>query len=153
MDLSQHDIFTGCVAIGIIAAAWICAALCIKNKLLTRFIGRKLLHITAILTCAWAMNRFENRIVLAYIFLTFFVILLALIRKGWMQVNDLPTYGIALFPLAFALLLFIPVIPMRVIVYAVLILASAMPWQELQVNISAGERSCFFLKKNHGRVL
>jgi uncharacterized protein (TIGR00297 family) len=122
MDLSQHDIFTGSVAIGMIVLAWICAALAIKNKLLTKFLGRKFLHVSAVCTCAWAIKDFENRILLAYIFLTFFFVLLAMIRRGWMQVNDQTTYGIALFPLAFALLLFLAVLPVNIIVYAVLIL-------------------------------
>jgi len=122
MHLSPHDIFTGTLAIGIIVLAWVCAAVAIKNKLLTKFLGRKFLHIAAICSCAWAINGFENRVILAYIFLTFFFILLAMIRKGWMQVHNQTTYGVALFPLAFALLLFIPVLPIKVIVYAVLIL-------------------------------
>jgi uncharacterized protein (TIGR00297 family) len=122
MELSQHDIFSGSIATGIIVMAWVCAALAIKIKLFTKFLGRKFLHVAAICTCAWAINRFENRILLAYIFLTFFIILLAMIRRGWMQVNDETTYGIALFPLAFAFLLFMPVLPISIIVYAVLIL-------------------------------
>jgi len=122
MHLSPHDIFTGSVAMAIIVLTWVCAAIAIKNKLLTKFLGRKFLHVAAICTCAWAIQHFEDRNLLAYIFLTFFFILLAMIRKGWMQVNDQTTYGIALFPLAFALLLFMPVIPTNIIVYAVLIL-------------------------------
>ena len=40
-----------------------------------------------------------------------------------MQVNDYSTYGIAFFPLAFALLLCIPAFSINIILYAVLILA------------------------------
>ena len=122
MHLSQQDLFTGLIAIAAIAVALLCIELSVKNKLLNKLIGRKLLHFTAICTCAFSIYRFENRILLACTFLLFFFILLWVIRKGWMQVNEYKTYGIALFPLAFALLLFIPAFSIVVIVYAVLIL-------------------------------
>lgn len=122
MHLSQQDLFTGLITMGIIAIVLLCIQLGIKNKWLNKLTGRKLLHITAICTCAWAIRHFENRILLAYIFLLFFFILIAVIQKGWMQVNATKTYGIAFFPLAFALLLFIPAFSIPLIVYAVLIL-------------------------------
>lgn len=100
-----------------------CIELGVKNKLVSKLIGRKLLHFAAITTCAFSIHRFENRIVLAYIFLIFFFLLLWVIRRGWMQVNDDKTYGIALFPLAFAFLLFIPHFHRSIIVLAALILA------------------------------
>lgn len=122
MHLSQHDLYTGLIAVGIIALALLCIELLVKKQWLNKLLGRKFLHLTAICTCAWAINHFENRLLLAYTFLLFFFILLWVIRKGWMQVNEYKTYGIALFPLAFALLLFIPAVSNSIIVYAVLIL-------------------------------
>ena len=122
MHLSQHDLFTGLTAITIIAVALLCIELLVKKQLFNKLMGRKLLHFTAICTCAFSIYRFENRLLLAYTFLLFFFILLWVIRKGWMQVNEYKTYGIALFPLAFSILLFIPVFSIVVIVYAVLIL-------------------------------
>ncbi len=94
----------------------------VKNKWLNKLFGRKLLHFTAICTCAWVIQHFENRLLLAVVFLLFFFILLGVIRKGWMQVNQYKTYGIAFFPLAFSVLLFIPFFSNYIIVYAVLIL-------------------------------
>lgn len=122
MHLSQHDLYTGFFAVGIIAAALICIEIFVKNKWLNKLLGRKALHLSAICTCAWAISNFENRLLLAFIFATFFFVLLWIIRKGWMQVNEYRTYGIALFPLAFAVLLFIPAFNSTIIVYAVLIL-------------------------------
>ena len=122
MHLSQHDLFTGLITITIIGFALLSIELAVKNKILNKLFGRKLLHFTAICTCAFAIHRFENRLLTGSIFLLFFFILLGVIRKGWMQVNEYRTYGIALFPLAFAALLFIPFFSNFIIVYAVLIL-------------------------------
>lgn len=122
MYLSQQDLLTGAITLVIILLALVCIEVTVKKKLLSKLIGRKLLHITAICSCAYAIYAFENKTVLAYTFLAFFFILLAVIKKGWMQVNEYKTYGIALFPLAFAVLLFIPVFPNNTIVFAALIL-------------------------------
>ena len=122
MYLSQHDLLTGTITLSIILLVLFCIEITVKKKLLSKLIGRKLLHITAICSCAYAINAFENKTVLAYIFLSFFFVLLAVINKGWMQVNAYKTYGIALFPLAFSVLLFIPVFPNNTIVFAALIL-------------------------------
>ena len=122
MHLSQQDLFTGLIAMAIIGVALLGIELAVKNKILNKLFGRKLLHFTAICTCAFAIDRFENRLLLASVFLLFFFILLGVIRNGWMQVNDYRTYGIAFFPLAFAALLFIPFFSNFIIVYAVLIL-------------------------------
>ncbi len=122
MFLSQHDFFIGFVAMATIAIALFIIEWSVKHHNINKLLGRKLLHFTAIATCAFAINFFENRLLLAYTFLIFFFILLWVIRKGWMQVNDYKTYGIALFPLAFATLLFIPVFSIKIIVYAVLLL-------------------------------
>ncbi len=123
MYLSQQDLFTGLIAITIITIALLGIELSVKNKLLSKLIGRKLLHFVAISTCAFSISHFENRITLAFIFLIFFFILLWVIRKGWMQVSEYKTYGIALFPLAFSVLLFIPHFNKPIIVLSALILA------------------------------
>jgi uncharacterized protein (TIGR00297 family) len=122
MYLSQQDILTGLSAIIVIAVVLFCIDWAVKMKWLNKLLGRKLLHFTAITTCAWAIAHFENRVFLACTFLLFFFILLGVIKNGWMQVNDYKTYGIAFFPLAFAVLLFIPLFSNFIIVYAVLIL-------------------------------
>ena len=125
MYLSQHDIFTGLICIAVIAAVLASIELAVKNKLLGKLWGRKLLHCTAICSCVWCINSFENRQALAFIFLGFFFILLWVIKKKWLQINHYKTYGIALFPLAFAVLLFTPVFTKNTIVYAGLILATS----------------------------
>jgi len=122
MLLSQHDLLTGVTAIIIIAVALICIEIAQKKKQLSKLAGRKMLHFTAVCTCAFAIYCFENLALLAIIFLIFFMLLLWVIRKGWMQVSEHKTYGIALFPLAFAVLLFTPIFHKEVIVYAALVL-------------------------------
>jgi uncharacterized protein (TIGR00297 family) len=151
MHLSQQDLFTGLITVGIIAIILLCIQLCIKNKWLTKLTGRKLLHIAAICMCAWAIHRFENRVLLACIFLLFFFILLAVIQNGWMQVNTVTTYGIAFFPLAFAALLFIPAFSNFIIVYAVLILGIS----DAAAGITGeylGKQKIIFLSENKSRA-
>ena len=122
MHLTQHDLITGGTAMAIIILALLGIELLVKFKLIGQLGGRKLLHIAAISSCAWAIGQFENRSLLAFIFLAFFIILLVLIQKRWMQVNEYRSYGIALFPLAFSCLLFIPGLDQQLIVYAAWIL-------------------------------
>jgi uncharacterized protein (TIGR00297 family) len=122
MHLSQQDLFTTLIALLIIISGLIAIELSIKYTLLNKLLGRKLLHVTAICTCAYIIAHFDNSNLLAFMFLACFFILIWVIRKGWMQVTSYKTYGIALFPLAFALLLFIPVFSKFIVVYAVLIL-------------------------------
>lgn len=123
MFLSQADIFTALIAVSIIGIILVLIQIAVRKKWLNQLAGRKLLHVTAISTCAFAIANFENRLLLAYILLIFFFILLWVIRRGWMQVNEEKTYGIALFPFAFAVLLFMPIFPKKIIVLSALILA------------------------------
>jgi uncharacterized protein (TIGR00297 family) len=122
MYLSQQDLLTGAISLAIIILALAGIEVAVKKLFIKKLIGRKLLHVIAICTCAFAMSKFENAKLLAGIFLVFFFVLLAVINKGWMQVNEYKTYGIALFPLAFALLLLIPVFQNKIIVFAALTL-------------------------------
>lgn len=123
MIFTQQDWLTGLYCVLSIGAALLFIETAVKKNVLSKSNGRKLLHITAICTCAYAVHAFQNRILLAVIFLCFFFILLWVIKKGWMQVNYYKTYGIAFFPLAFALLLFVPGLPTGTVVFAVLTLA------------------------------
>jgi uncharacterized protein (TIGR00297 family) len=106
MFLSKADVFTGLVSIVIIGIILLVTETAVKKRWLSPGNGRKLLHIVAICTCAWAIGRFENRNALAWVFLAFFIILLVVVQKGWLQVSREKSYGIAFFPLAFSLLLF-----------------------------------------------
>jgi uncharacterized protein (TIGR00297 family) len=151
MHLSQQDLFTGLIAMAIIGVALLGIELAVKNKILNKLFGRKLLHFTAICTCAFAIHHFENRLLLASVFLLFFFILLGVIRNGWMQVNEYRTYGIAFFPLAFAALLFIPFFSNFIIVYAVLILGIS----DALAGICGeyfGKQKIIFLAENKSRV-
>jgi uncharacterized protein (TIGR00297 family) len=147
MHLSQHDLFTGLIAIVLIAFVLVLIELFTKHNLLSKLLGRKLLHFTAICTCAWAISRFENRQLLSILFILFFFILLWVISKGWMQVNDYKTYGIALFPLSFALLLFSPIFSLPVIVYAVLILGISDAAAGI-IGEYFGKKKIIFLSEN-----
>jgi uncharacterized protein (TIGR00297 family) len=122
MFLSRSDIFTGTIAMLLIAIA---AGFIMQSgnaKRIRPSTGRKLLHLIAICTCAWAISRFQNREALAYIFLLFFLLLLLAVNRGFMQVTKQRSYGIALFPLAFFVLLAVPVFPLKHIVFSVLVL-------------------------------
>ncbi len=124
MYLSQPDLLTGIITLSVIALALLVIEAGVKKEWLSKLIGRKLLHVTAICSCAFAIGTFENSFLLAGIFLAFFFILLVVINKGWMQVNAQKSYGIALFPLAFAVLLFFsPFLYISNTVFAALILA------------------------------
>jgi uncharacterized protein (TIGR00297 family) len=122
MFISTADSITAAVAIAIIAVTLICCEWAVKAKLLSQSLGRKLLHITAICTCAWAMYRFENTRLLAGVFFFFFVVLLLVIRRGWLQVSQNKSYGIAFFPLAFGILLLVPQFDKNIVLYAMLTL-------------------------------
>ncbi len=151
MHLSKQDLFTGLITMAIIGFALLGIELAVKNKILNKLFGRKLLHFTAICACAFAIHRFENRLLLASVFLLFFFILLGVIRNGWMQVNEYRTYGIAFFPLAFAVLLFIPFFNNFIIVYAVLILGIS----DALAGISGeyfGKQKIIFLAENKSWV-
>jgi uncharacterized protein (TIGR00297 family) len=147
MFFTKHDIFIGLIAIGFIAIVITLIELFIKKRWLTKLWGRKLLHCIAICTCVWGIANFENRFLLAFIFLVFFFVLLWVIKKGWLQVNRYKTYGIALFPLAFATLLFIPLFNIASIVYGGLILAVA----DVAAGITGeyyGKEKIIFLQEN-----
>lgn len=124
MYLSQHDVITGAIVLATIIVSLTIIELAVKNEWVSKLIGRKLLHVIAICSCAFAIGRFENVRLLMLLFLGFFFILLAVINRGWLQVNAQKSYGIALFPLAFALLLFFsPFLYISNTVFAALTLA------------------------------
>jgi hypothetical protein len=66
MHLTQHDLITGGTAMAIIILALLGIELLVKFKLIGQLGGRKLLHIAAISSCAWAIGQFENRSLLAF---------------------------------------------------------------------------------------
>ncbi len=122
MFLSQQDIITGLIALGIIGIATLLIELAMKRQYVAPTYGRKYLHLIAIITCAWAIARFDNLWLLAGIFLCSSVILYWALRKGFMQVGPRRSYGIALFPLAFFVLLICPGMDRETVVLAALVL-------------------------------
>lgn len=122
MFLSQQDIITGLIALGIIGIATLLLQLAMKRQYVAATYARKYLHVAAIVTCAWAIGRFHNLWLLAGVFVCFAAILYIAIRKGFMQVGQGRSYGIAFFPLAFALLLIWPGMDREAVVLAVLVL-------------------------------
>ncbi len=122
MFISTTDLITGLTATGIIVLLvivieWVCA-----RQLLKPTDGRKLLHAGAIITCAVAIARFTDRHLLALIFFAAAALLWVIVRKKWLRVGQTDSYGIALFPLAFGLLLCCPALPVQITLFAVLTL-------------------------------
>lgn len=122
MFLSQQDIVTGLIALGIIGIATLLLQLAMKRQYVAATYARKYLHVAAIVTCAWAIARFHNLWLLAGVFVCSAAILYIALRKGFMQVGQGRSYGIAFFPLAFAVLLIWPGVDREAVVLAVLVL-------------------------------
>jgi len=72
--------------------------------------GRKILHIVAVLTCGYVVQQTEQTKGLAILFIIFFVILLFVTHYELLLPNERRSYGIALFPLAFGVLLLTPIL-------------------------------------------
>ncbi len=123
MILSFSDIRVGMFALLAISAALVITELLARKKILAQELARKMLHVAAIGSCAGAIHSFENRQLLAFVFLFFTLLLWYVTRKGWLSTNNQRSYGIVFFPPAFALLLFAEAIPTKAIVYSALVLA------------------------------
>jgi uncharacterized protein (TIGR00297 family) len=123
MYLLQQDLITGFICLLLIAMALLFIEVFIKRNWISKKIGRKCLHIIAISTCGYCIATFKDRYLLALLFSIFFFLLLFVVHKKWLQINESTTYGIALFPLSFAVLLYCPFIPINNIVFAALCLA------------------------------
>jgi uncharacterized protein (TIGR00297 family) len=88
---------------------------------------RKLLHVLAVLGCAFAISEYDNTRVLAFLFLLFSVLLFGVVRYRWLLVSRGESWGIALFPLAFGVLLLLPGLDKAHVVSAAMVLALADP--------------------------
>jgi uncharacterized protein (TIGR00297 family) len=97
----------------------------IKKNRISVFLGRKLLHIIAICSCAYCIQYTTNRFYLSYIFLAFGGLLTLLVAKKYFAASQKGSYGIALFPFAFFILLQCRFLQLPQIVFAVLTLALA----------------------------
>lgn len=123
MFLSLSDTRTGIVAILCIGLTILITQWGTRKKILTREIARKILHVFAVSCCAWAIWKFDNRVLLAWIFLLCTPLLWWVARRGWLGEGKEKSYGIAYFAPAFSLMLFVPALPADFIAYAALILA------------------------------
>lgn len=68
--------------------------------------GRKTLHFTAIMICALVVKYTQSWTELAWIFLIFSLVLLFIAHQNLLLPTKRKSYGIALFPLAFGIMLF-----------------------------------------------
>jgi uncharacterized protein (TIGR00297 family) len=113
------------IAFSIIVIATFFLEFCIKKSWLSIFNARKILHISAIVSCAYAIQYSHHLISLSYIFLFFSILLLVIIKKKVLLAQTGTSYGIALFPLSFFVLLQMSLLPSSIIVFAVLTLGIA----------------------------
>ncbi|MFY7898719.1 MAG: DUF92 domain-containing protein [Chitinophagaceae bacterium] len=125
MFLLQANYIISLIALVIILLITGLLEVAIKKSMIQHNIGRKILHITAILICAYVIHKTNFRITLSYIFLTAFIFLLVAVKKKWLSVQVNNSYGIALFPLAFFILLQIEILSTKTIVFSVCMLALA----------------------------
>lgn len=123
MQVLLTPLYLYCFAIILIATISIEAS--IRQKWINTFIGRKILHIIAVSTCAYCIHSSTHLIVLSYAFLAFSLLLFLLIHYKLFATNTGSSYGIALFPLAFFVLLQMPFLHKHTITFAVLTLALA----------------------------
>jgi uncharacterized protein (TIGR00297 family) len=115
-------LFSIFVCIGVLTAA--------TQVLSFRFPGqvlllRKFLHVFAVLGCAIAISEYEETRILAFLFLLFSVLLFSAVRYRWLMVSRGESWGIALFPLAFGVLLLLPGLDKQHVVSAAMVLALA----------------------------
>jgi len=80
----------------------------LEKKLLRVEAGRKMLHIIAILICGYVVHFSVDIIELASIFIGFSIVLFYIAHHNLLLPNERRSYGIALFPLAFGVLLLTP---------------------------------------------
>ena len=88
---------------------------------------RKALHFLVVLLCAYVIASIENPELLVWIFLGFTPVLLLVVKMKLLNISSGESFGIALFPLAFAILLMIDGLPRSYIVISATILAISDP--------------------------
>ncbi len=97
----------------------------IKKNKLPQFIGRKLLHLIAIVCCAITIHYSTHVFQLSFVFLVFAILLFVLVYKNLFAVKFEKSYGIALFPLSFFILLQCNFLSKNEILFAMLTLGFA----------------------------
>jgi uncharacterized protein (TIGR00297 family) len=84
---------------------------------------RKVLHVIAIVCCATATQYYPDVRLLGYLFLAFCGVLFVVVYIRLLNISTGSSLGIALFPLAFSLLLLCPQVERQQVVSAMLVLA------------------------------
>lgn len=110
---------------GIILCSTIIIEFGIKRGWFSFFIGRKVLHIIAIITCAYCIYHSINRNMLSYLFLAFAIVLAVLVYKKLFATSNNQSYGIAIFPFAFFVLLQMPFLHIHTVLFSIVTLAFA----------------------------
>lgn len=108
-----NDIFTNrfnlySITFAFILLVTVMIRLIIDSKKIEPEAGRKLLHFFAVLTCGLVVYHSDHDVELSLIFIVCAVILAYIAHRNLFFVNERNSYGIAFFPLAFALLLAMP---------------------------------------------
>jgi len=89
--------------------------------------SRKALHFSVILLCAYVIGSVSDVVLLRWVFLVFTAILIIVVKNKLLNISRGESYGIALFPLAFAALLMVEGLPRSYIVISAIVLAIADP--------------------------
>jgi uncharacterized protein (TIGR00297 family) len=105
LDISNPYVLYICATLIILLTTIIVKFLTEKN-LIHQETGRKTLHFTAIMSCAYVVYFTRLRLELAWIFLGFSILLLFIAHQNILLPSTRKSYGIGLFPLAFGIMLF-----------------------------------------------
>lgn len=106
MTLFEHDpyILYICAAV-LILLTTILVKISINKYDFHRETARKILHLVAVMTCAFVVYHIPSRLELAVIFFVCSIVLFIVAYQNVLLPSPRKSYGIALFPLSFALLL------------------------------------------------
>jgi len=141
MTLFEHDpyILYLCAAV-LILLTTILVKISIDKYNLHRETGRKILHLVAVMTCAYVVYHAPSRLELAVIFFVSSIALFIVAYQNVLLPSPRKSYGIALFPLSFALLLISPYTTQNII-FGIITLGIS--------DALAGISGEYFAKKKH----
>lgn len=141
MTLFEHDpyILYLCAAV-LILLTTILVKLSIDKYNIHKETGRKILHLVAVMTCAYVVYHAPSRLELAVIFFISSIVLFIVAYQNVLLPSPRKSYGIALFPLSFALLLISPFTTQNII-FGIITLGIS--------DALAGISGEYFAKKKH----
>jgi uncharacterized protein (TIGR00297 family) len=106
--LTDNIFFLYLFAFCVILLTAVLVRFCIHKKMIHGETGRKILHLISIMTSVFVVHQTPDRIGLALIFFTFSIVLFVIAHKNILLPSPRRSYGIALFPVAFGILLLLP---------------------------------------------